>query len=823
MYDKLLFFSMVCCWVLALLLASAIAEHAYVLFDFAARDTDELSVRVGEALLITPHESGEEGWVHATRLRDSVSGLVPTSYVRSLDGPASASQLRVQVASTGGATLEATLEPAARSAGAENGAGHLDAHVSDALRRYRQRRAAYNSAFSADGRAQAVDVEAALAHWGVGISFSESTSGSSGGGGSDVSDGLLEHRSGVGGIPFFNLIELMDERLLATEIVGMLRAEWLSARATPPTGLRAALAAAAREDTRDVVLTFANLGYADFVVNGFDPAVVPHTLVIALDAESHRLFESAGVHSFYDGSMPTMASDQQAQGSASFMDMMKLRLLYLAEVLLLGYNALLTDADAVFLKDPLPLFDRDAWVSVACDATVVPKDWSEAPGMVMAGFFYARAGVRPIILLKEVLDYQARHPEQHDQQSFNQILSELYVADVSVSVMHPRLFPNGFQYFVKRTPQREGGVPQVVQNNWMMGADNKRHRFREAALWRRDPPAYYRGTHESPLRLLLYDGQQPAVSGLRRETSALRGALHLAELLNRTLVLPGFCNFTASSGLVPPPPLVYRDRSGALDRNVLDDAVDGDWCTVEWFYDMQAMQSTFGGRFRESSFVDRPSVPADALDTAGLPIFHIDGTPEWEILPAPEASTHLEPADVQRGATDAELLEWFGKHSRVPTLRLADLSGRIAAAGEDSSGTAAGARLRRGVAFREEITRHVQTQVEAAAPFDCLCLQQHGTQLVANISSLVGDFAQRVPPSRTVFAAGYRVDLLGLEPFRAVWDSVHALALYDWNGAGLQGRQFSSTINRLICRQAAHVHSWDARTQSSRECDHGSL
>jgi len=41
--------------------------------------------------------------------------------------------------------------------------------------------------------------------------------------------------------------------------------------------------------------------------------------------------------------------------------------------------------------------------------------------MVMAGFFFARAGVRPIIFLKEVLDYQARHPEQHDQQSFNQV------------------------------------------------------------------------------------------------------------------------------------------------------------------------------------------------------------------------------------------------------------------------------------------------------------------------------------------------------------------------------------------------------------------
>lgn len=29
------------------------------------------------------------------------------------------------------------------------------------------------------------------------------------------------------------------------------------------------------------------------------------------------------------------------------------------------------------------------------------------------------------------------------------------------------------------------------------------------------------------------------------------------------------------------------DRSGVIDRNVLDDDVDGDWCTAEWFYDMK--------------------------------------------------------------------------------------------------------------------------------------------------------------------------------------------------------------------------------------------
>ena len=61
-----------------------------------------------------------------------------------------------------------------------------------------------------------------------------------------------------------------------------------------------------------------------------------------------------------------------------------------------------------------------------------------------------------------------------------------------------------------------------------------------------------------------------------------------------TLVLPSFCAFTRASGLVPPPPLQYRDTLGAINRDVLDDTVDGDWCTAEWYYDMQAMAAQWG-------------------------------------------------------------------------------------------------------------------------------------------------------------------------------------------------------------------------------------
>ncbi|KAL1523014.1 hypothetical protein AB1Y20_017976 [Prymnesium parvum] len=509
-------------WVAALLLTARLAAaqpHAIALHDFTAREDDELSFTRGDRLvLISLSADGEEGW-GVGMTPDGQRGLLPLNFVRLLDvgatpqphgaaraaAPSDALALALAAAAEDSAALERTAERTAAAA---------------ALRAYRRRKARYNGPPELAYR------------WGVAIHEAR--------GGEHAADavpasGGQQHRSGVGGMPFFNLVEYMEEAELRDELLRSLRAEWFPESAYEPhRGLSAALDKASTAD-RKVILTFANLGYADFVLNGFSPEVVPNTLVIALDPQAHALFANAGLHSYFDERMPRIDSPAAGHHTAVFMDIMKLRLLYLAEVLALGYSALLTDADAVFFAPPFVVFPEKADLVVACDSTVVPRDWREAPGMVMAGFFFMRAGVRPIIFLKEVLDYQSQHPEQHDQQSFNQacappasILSELLVADLAVAVMHPRLFPNGFQYFVKRTVQREGALPLVVQaccNNWMMGADNKRHRFREAHLWTQDGEGYFRGTRETPLRLLRYRPEQPVVSGLWRETSALRAAL----------------------------------------------------------------------------------------------------------------------------------------------------------------------------------------------------------------------------------------------------------------------------------------------------------
>ena len=358
------------------------------------------------------------------------------------------------------------------------------------------------------------------------------------------------------------------------------------------------------------------------------------------------------------------------------------------------------------------------------------------------------------------------------------------------------------------------------------------------------------------------------MSGLLRETSALRNALRLAVLLGRVLLLPPTCAFTKGSGLVPPPPLVYHGSDGRRDDNVLDDAVDADWCTVEWFFDLSALKAEFAGYYREASFLSHPlasAALAKAQAAAGgveaaPPTLFIDVDEEWRLVPPSSDALVLTPAHMLRGATDAEVVGWLAPYANAPLLEMGDLAGRLAAHREsdqddgkaaaaaavggavattsavaasgavadasveagavasEAEASALTARVMRGVAYREEIRRHVRQQVQQAAPFDCLCLQGAGIDVESNLTHLVQHFAATVPRNRAVFVAGYRVDLLGLDAFQRAWERVYALALYDWNGAGLQGRQFSSTINRLICKEAEVVHSWVPRVTRTREC-----
>ena len=279
---------------------SATALHA-----FTAREGDELSVRRGEPLrVLALAVEGDEDWSRARR-EDGRVGLLPRSYLEVRDSPASAAAAEpsgARVDPDGSASAWRRYEHVDYDAeyadfgdsAASSGGGPLlqeefgaDDALGAARRAYNARRALYNNGASGTAR-----------KWGVEVELDQFASGEAAA--RRLDDEPLEHRSGVDGVPFFNLAGGADDAALEARVMELLRQEWLPAQAAgePPrlAGLDAALAAAATAGRREVILTFANDGYlprsfrtrallllllaprrapspsgryADFVLNGF--------------------------------------------------------------------------------------------------------------------------------------------------------------------------------------------------------------------------------------------------------------------------------------------------------------------------------------------------------------------------------------------------------------------------------------------------------------------------------------------------------------------------------------------------------------------------
>merc|ERR1712166_435043 len=191
--------------------------------------------------------------------------------------------------------------------------------------------------------------------------------------------------------------------------------------------------------------------------------------------------------------------------------------------------------------------------------------------MVMAGYFYAAGGARTAGFIQEVLDLQAITPAEHDQQVFNTVLSQPKPAKqvLQVRILSPRLCVNGMNFFTARAVTRQH-LPFVIQNNWATGASTKQYRFEEFGLWYLSPAAH----PTKPKRYLSYTNIHWPLPLLLREKSALRAALAIAQLLDRVLVLPLFCQVhTELAGTAP-----QRDR----------------WCTADELFDISELFSHFG-------------------------------------------------------------------------------------------------------------------------------------------------------------------------------------------------------------------------------------
>jgi hypothetical protein len=177
-------------------------------------------------------------------------------------------------------------------------------------------------------------------------------------------------------------------------------------------------------------------------------------------------------------------------------------------------------------------------------------------------------------------------------------------------VLPAPLFPNGLQYFQHRVPQSTTppSRPVAILASWLPRAQ-LRYRLLEEGLWRAEPP--HEETQEAqeaqeaqevqeaqaggPERFIVFK-ELVINNGLSNTRNALRSALAIAQITNRTLILP---------------PLWSRHLHGEPYR-----------VGVDYYFDWSRLQRAFP-RVREAAYLRRAFPSAAAWPPDAYPLFFV--------------------------------------------------------------------------------------------------------------------------------------------------------------------------------------------------------
>eukprot|EP00958_Prasinococcus_capsulatus_P027188 scaffold5297_cov374-Prasinococcus_capsulatus_cf.AAC.13 len=182
----------------------------------------------------------------------------------------------------------------------------------------------------------------------------------------------------------------------------------------------------------------------------------------------------------------------------------------------LGFDLLLSDVDVVYMRNPhtymvQPEF-QEADILCSSDhlrSSIPPGDeglevWQKAGSAMNIGIMLFRATKASkdfAVKWQEVIDKDAN---VWDQNAFNDLARKRGVMDVpgtrlfygwegrvKIGILSVALFGSGHTFFVQKLYERQGVQPYAVHATFQYGGtEGKRHRLREAMLWR-DPIEYY--------------------------------------------------------------------------------------------------------------------------------------------------------------------------------------------------------------------------------------------------------------------------------------------------------------------------------------------
>lgn len=358
--------------------------------------------------------------------------------------------------------------------------------------------------------------------------------------------------------------------------------------------------AASGPDPGPVLATFVNFKRYDFGltwVRRCEALGLRNFVVGALDEEALALLEADGVPTFQMGasaSRPPLPGSDYGWNSHNFKKMGVEKVQLLADLLAANATALLMDADAVLIHDPLPYFARwpEADVLVTTDYIGEPTvdgglDMPQLLSVTMnIGVVFARPSALP--LARAWLDKLNVPSPAWDQNVFFGLMSSrrngagfaqnvaagapgsarltarakaerlglAFDGSLLAGILPTSLFCTGFTFVSGYCERNALGAPFTFHACWLFyEALGKRVRLRSLKLWH-DPPDYYERGEGDRTRGFLALAEGAALAGaaaellqrpysaakhmalVHHQLRAVRSGMLLAALLRRAFVMP---------------------------------------------------------------------------------------------------------------------------------------------------------------------------------------------------------------------------------------------------------------------------------------------
>ena len=308
--------------------------------------------------------------------------------------------------------------------------------------------------------------------------------------------------------------------------------------------------------------------------------------------EAFQELKQQGINSFHYDIQDKDSKTPSNFGTAAFNCKTHIKTKINLDALLHGLIVVIIDVDIVLFKDPLPYFDcqdRDIQIQNNSNNNNIRTN---------SEFYISQPTKANIELFQEAWKIAKQKGEMvNDQDVLNSLMDTMSSNNkVKAKILLKDLFPPGNVYFEgKRRMFYTDNPPKnevLVHNNWIVSMAAKIYRFKEHLLWKVDGNGCY---SSQELKYLMYDNYidetletDIGYGVVAAETEALKTALLIAHLLNRTVILPTFtcanCKYNTC---------YVRSHRCAFNTNCRIDVYD----------------SVYGNYYREHVFLNNPPVP----------------------------------------------------------------------------------------------------------------------------------------------------------------------------------------------------------------------